>query len=245
MPFFSFLSALAGTSRTEMVLDRNGESGYSCLVLDLRGKAPSLSRLNAVLAVGRVILRLPGKLAGYSLTTSVYEKDLSPLAPWQHGSPRFYRWGPQAQGGEVLHAPWHSCSAAFLPAVHSHWRVKPAGHLAFLPWVVMPWDPPRAATSTEGRLGSVLGLTTKFLYDLGQVAPSSLPWVSVFPSVQWKRWATQVLLFLTAAAAAKSLQSCLTLCDPRDGSPPGSPVPGILQARTLEWVAISFSNAWK
>ena len=47
------------------------------------------------------------------------------------------------------------------------------------------------------------------------------------------------------AAAAKSLQSCPTLCDPTDGSPPGSPVPGILQARTLEWVAISFSNAWK
>ena len=45
-----------------------------------------------------------------------------------------------------------------------------------------------------------------------------------------------------AAAAAKSLQSCPTLCDPRDGGPPGSPVPGILQARTLEWVAISFSN---
>ena len=47
------------------------------------------------------------------------------------------------------------------------------------------------------------------------------------------------------AAAAKSLQSCPTLCDPRDGSPPGSPVPGILQARTLEWAAISFSNALK
>ena len=46
-----------------------------------------------------------------------------------------------------------------------------------------------------------------------------------------------------AAAAAKSLQSCMTLCDPIDGSPPGSPVPGILQARTLEWVAISFSSA--
>ena len=46
-----------------------------------------------------------------------------------------------------------------------------------------------------------------------------------------------------AAAAAKSLQSCPTLCGPMDGSPPGSPVPGILQARTLEWVAISLSNA--
>ena len=46
-------------------------------------------------------------------------------------------------------------------------------------------------------------------------------------------------------SAAKSLQSCPTVCDPIDGSPPGSPIPGILQARTLEWVAISFSNAWK
>ena len=48
---------------------------------------------------------------------------------------------------------------------------------------------------------------------------------------------------LAAAAAAESRQSCLTLCDPRDGSSPGSPIPGTLQARTLEWVAISFSNA--
>ena len=48
-----------------------------------------------------------------------------------------------------------------------------------------------------------------------------------------------------AAAAAALLQSCLTLCDPRNGSPPGFPVPGILQARTPEWVAISFSNAGK
>ena len=50
---------------------------------------------------------------------------------------------------------------------------------------------------------------------------------------------------LLAATAAKSLQSCPTLCDPIDGNPPGSPVPGILQARTLEWVALSFSNAGK
>ena len=50
---------------------------------------------------------------------------------------------------------------------------------------------------------------------------------------------------MATAAAAKSLQSCPTLCNPIDGSPPGSTIPGILQARTLEWVAISFSNAWK
>ena len=54
-----------------------------------------------------------------------------------------------------------------------------------------------------------------------------------------------VLCLPAAAAAAKSLQSCPTLCDPIDSSPPGSPVPGILQARTLEWVASSFSNEWK
>ena len=55
----------------------------------------------------------------------------------------------------------------------------------------------------------------------------------------------QKVLFFPNAAAAKLLQSCPTLCDPIGGSPPGSPVPGILQVRTLEWVAISFSNAWK
>ena len=52
-------------------------------------------------------------------------------------------------------------------------------------------------------------------------------------------------IFTAATAIAKSLQSCLTLCDPIDDSLPGSPIPGILQARTLEWIAISFSNAWK
>ena len=57
--------------------------------------------------------------------------------------------------------------------------------------------------------------------------------------------AIDAIIYAAAATAAKSLQSCPTLCDPMDGSPPGSPVPGILQARTLEWVAISFSNALK
>ena len=73
-----------------------------------------------------------------------------------------------------------------------------------------------------------------------QVASLSLmpfwPLVSVISLISLGMW-------LAAAAAAKSLQSCPTLCDPIDGIPPGSPVPGILQARTLEWVAISFSNA--
>ena len=52
-------------------------------------------------------------------------------------------------------------------------------------------------------------------------------------------------MYVYAADAAKSLQSCPTLCDPIDGSPPDSAIPGILQARTLEWIAISFSNVWK
>ena len=62
-------------------------------------------------------------------------------------------------------------------------------------------------------------------------------------SLAWR--ILSITLLACAAAAAKSLQSCLTLCDPIDGSPPGSPVSGILQARTLESVAIFFSNAWK
>ena len=82
------------------------------------------------------------------------------------------------------------------------------------------------------------------LTALSPLSISSLPKGLVFQclvGIQYIR-----ICFATAvAAAAKSLQSCPTLCDPIDGSPPGSAVPGILQARTLEWVAISFSNAWK
>ena len=60
---------------------------------------------------------------------------------------------------------------------------------------------------------------------------------------KWHGCSLTTIETLNSAAAAKSLQSCPNLCDPIDGSPPGSPVPGILLARTLEWVAISFSNA--
>ena len=66
--------------------------------------------------------------------------------------------------------------------------------------------------------------------------------LTLWPTVTFHTLPLALMMF-AAAAAAKSLQSCLTLCDPIDGSPPGSPIPGILQARTLEWVAISFSNA--
>ena len=102
------------------------------------------------------------------------------------------------------------------------------------------------------------------LYQLShQGSPRILGWV-VYPFTRensWPRNTTRVSCiaggFFThwatwetpkgriTVCAAKSLQLCPTLCDPIDGSPPGFPVPGILQARTLEWVAISFSNAWK
>ena len=72
---------------------------------------------------------------------------------------------------------------------------------------------------------------------------SEISWFTYCWSLPWRILSTTLLA--CAAAAAKSLQSYPTLCDPIDDSPPGSPVPGILQARTLEWVAISFSNAWQ
>ena len=70
-------------------------------------------------------------------------------------------------------------------------------------------------------------------------------WSFVYNNKGLKTTQRSIIRGLAAFAIAKSLQSCPTLCGPIDGSPPGSPVPGILQARTLEWVAISFSNAWK
>ena len=76
------------------------------------------------------------------------------------------------------------------------------------------------------------------------ISANIFPQSNLWENVSWYHLYFR-LLKDTAATAAKSLQSCPTLCDPIDGSPPGSPVPGILQARTLEWVAMSFSNAWK
>ena len=77
---------------------------------------------------------------------------------------------------------------------------------------------------------------------VGIVGENNFHWNRPFSTLQTtldKRSSESISVY---AAAAKSLQSCPTLCDPIDGNPPGSPIPGILQARTLEWVAISFSN---
>ena len=82
----------------------------------------------------------------------------------------------------------------------------------------------------------------KSLFNFLNPLPPPKVWLSNFKLfVNSYGWAVKLI----TAAAAKSLQSCLTLCNPIDGSPPGSPVPGILKARTLEWIAISFSNAWE
>ena len=95
--------------------------------------------------------------------------------------------------------------------------------------LAVPWLGPHMSTARG--LGLISGQGTK-IYR---------PQVWTKKGLNWKI----LLCVYAAAAAAKSLQSCPTLCDPIDGSPPGSPVPGILQARTLEWVANAFSNAWK
>ena len=105
----------------------------------------------------------------------------------------------------------------------------------------MLWDPCLVVSIDTKlpchKLHSVL--TSNVLKDLSWITSAPVPKPHENPSISF--------LFgdAIAAPAAKSLQSCATLCNPIDSSPPGSPVPGILQARTLEWVAISFSNAWK
>jgi len=98
----------------------------------------------------------------------------------------------------------------------------------FCNWKFVPLNPPHLFHSSlfSSHLGNHLFVLC--IYE----SVSVLPWLLI-------------CFVFAAATAAKSLQSCLTLCDPVDGLPPGSRVPGILQARTLEWVAVSFSNAWK
>ena len=83
----------------------------------------------------------------------------------------------------------------------------------------------------------------KFIQE--EDAPLSIPWLHMPPppKVPEHHYSLKSMILIYSTAAAKSLQSFPTLCDSIDHSPPGSPVPGILQARTLEWVAISFSNA--
>ena len=106
-----------------------------------------------------------------------------------------------------------------LTALQRKYKVIPR---AASPSTRCPRPPPAFPSCTRARLTTSLTLAWSLLLEQVALVPEA-----------------------SAAAAAKSLQSCPTLLDPIDGSPPGSPAPGILQVRTLEWVAISFSNAWK
>ena len=110
--------------------------------------------------------------------------------------------------------------------------------LSYVLLFAMPWTVAHQASLSMGlsRQENWMGLPCPPPGDLPNLGTETR-----FPALAGEFFTTEQ----SEAVAAKSLPSCLTLCDPIDGSPPGSAVPGILQARTVEWVAISFSNAWK
>ena len=153
---------------------------------------------------------------------------------------------------EYMHFPSLTCSS--LIAMSLSWATGPSQKHIY-PWITL--HPQTLHPIDIPLVHSVISVLTVYILSLPPVflSPSAqsvwavkrinlyipLPLLKntvLFPGVKSQ-------IFAAAAAAAKLLPSCPTLCDPIDGSPPGSPVPGILQARTLEWVAISFSNAWK
>ena len=110
---------------------------------------------------------------------------------------------------------------------------------------LLHWQADSLPLSYQGTCVEIqeLFFPTLKVYELSQIcAPNQINNYYLLSTF----WVPNAMPHLTpAAAAAKSLQLCPTLCDLRDGSPPGSAIPGILQARTLEWAAISLSNAWK
>ena len=97
----------------------------------------------------------------------------------------------------------------------------------------------------DSKLAGLLKCYTQYVSKFGKLSSGHRTGKCQFSLQSQRRAMPSSNYHTAAAAAAKSLQSCLTLCDPIDSSPPGSTIPGILQARTQEWVAISFSNAWK
>ena len=107
------------------------------------------------------------------------------------------------------------------------------------PWTVCSLP----GSSVHGILQARIREWVAISFSRGSSRSRNRIWISCIAGRFFTNWATREAL--AAVAVAKSCQSCPTLYDPIDGSPPGSPVPGILQARTPEWVAISFSNAWK
>ena len=113
------------------------------------------------------------------------------------------------------------------------------------PTLCDPMDCSPPGSSVHGILQARILKWVAISFSRGSSWPRDRTQVSHISGRCFNLWATWEALSMYAAATAKSPQSCRTLCNPIDGSPPGSPIPGILQARTPEWVAISFSNAWK
>ena len=164
---------------------------------------------------------------------------------------------PAADDPAALPSPTSSSQSLFLPVCGCD--ISEAGRLtATSLWVIAAWCPGVRSTRVPGSHPEALAGPVSLSAEPGgkcemRVSVYSVSvhaWVCVCPvhcTHGYHVAETELILVFgeTAAAAAKSLQSCPTLCDPIHSSPPGSPVPGILQARTLEWVAISFSNAGK
>ena len=146
--------------------------------------------------------------------------------------PRLVKWSEVAQSCPTLCDPM-DCS---LPGSSVHGIFQ----AIVLEWIAISFSKGSSQPRDRTRVSHIV--ERRFtIWATREVDNVICGWVHLHGSI-WIKWSS--LLFV-AAAAAKSLQSCPTLCDPTDGSPPGSAVPGILQARILEWVAISFSNAWK
>ena len=132
---------------------------------------------------------------------------------------------------------WRVCLQSLYPKLFS--IVYP------LMYLVQRYCPSPTAYNVYGGPSKVLFVLPCFSKSGYPISFSQLPFIIVTSISKYKLLIYCNFSKSPAAAAAKSLQSCPTLCDPRDGSPPGSPIPGILQTRTLEWFAFSFSNAWK
>ena len=150
-------------------------------------------------------------------------------------------------GNSLLKMAWSRPHSGDIAGVSQLEAPRPLSGTA---WVPLPWWIYEVHSVTQPQLLCLACLCAPLLHWLignTRALPSAGFCVVYLPLRQPKLHTClhSYLLNSQAAAAAKSLQSCPTLCDPIDVSPPGSPVPGILQVRILEWVAISFSNAWK
>ena len=156
------------------------------------------------------------------------------------GSPRILEWVayPFSRGSsQPRNQTGVSCIAG---GFFTNWDIREKWKsLSCVQLFVTPW------TKSPGTLQARKLEWVAFPFFMGSSQPRDWTQVSHFAGRFFTSWDTREAWYWFAAAAAKLLQSCPTLCNPTDGSPQGSPVPGILQARKLEWVAISFSNAGK